>query len=81
MYSEYMASVTFVPVEQYLSAGYRPDRGYIEGEIRDRNAGGLKDALRARVAGIMRAWQYQMQVDVLLQKRLRIAPERFRQPE
>ncbi|MDQ6699643.1 MAG: Uma2 family endonuclease [Acidobacteriota bacterium] len=77
-----MAAGTFVPVEQYLSAGYQPDREYIEGEIRERNTGGLKDgALRARLAGILQAWQDQMQVDVLLQKRLRIAPERFRVPD
>ena len=77
-----MAAGTFAHVRKYLSAGYQPDREYIEGEIRERNAGGLKDgALRARIAGILQAWQDQMQVDVLLQKRLRIAPERFRVPD
>lgn len=76
-----MAIGSFVSVEQYLSEGYQPGCEYIDGEIRERTSGGLKDgALRARMATILQAWQDQMQVDVLLQRRLRIAPERFRVP-
>jgi hypothetical protein len=34
-----MASVTQIPVAEYLKTSYRPDREYIDGEVRERNVG------------------------------------------
>ncbi len=34
-----MASTTQVPVSEYLKTSYRPDREYIDGELRERNVG------------------------------------------
>ena len=34
-----MASVTLIPVAEYLNTGYLPGREYIHGELRERNVG------------------------------------------
>jgi hypothetical protein len=34
-----MASVTQIPAAEYLKTSYRPDREYIDGEVRERNVG------------------------------------------
>lgn len=34
-----MPAATTISVEQYLATTYRPDRDYIDGELRERNAG------------------------------------------
>jgi len=33
-----MASATQIPVLEYLQNSYRPDREYVDGEVRERNA-------------------------------------------
>ncbi|HEY0264213.1 MAG TPA: hypothetical protein VGC07_06800 [Granulicella sp.] len=50
-----MATATFIPVEEYLKATYRPDRDYIDGELQERNVGEQPHAhLQAILAGIFR---------------------------
>ncbi len=39
-----MAASTLVPLREYLETTYRPDRDWIEGEVRERNTGGQPHA-------------------------------------
>jgi hypothetical protein len=32
-----MATISHIPIQEYLIASYRPDREYVDGEIRERN--------------------------------------------
>ena len=38
-----MSTATLIPVEEYLSTSYRPDRDYIDGEVRERNVIAVED--------------------------------------
>src|ERR1700722_5826339 len=48
-----MASVTQIPVAEYLKSSYRPDREYIDGEVRERNVGKWE---HARVQALLAGW-------------------------
>ena len=39
-----MAASTVVPLSEYLRTSYRPDRDWIDGEVRERNMGELPHA-------------------------------------
>ncbi len=41
-----LASATTIPITEYLETSYRPDREYVDGELRERNVGKWE---RARV--------------------------------
>jgi hypothetical protein len=46
-----MASVTLIPVEEYLRTTYRPDREYLEGALVERNMGEKQHSrMQARLA-------------------------------
>ena len=38
-YPQHMERSTLIPVEEYLSTSYRPDREYIDGVLLERNVG------------------------------------------
>jgi Uma2 family endonuclease len=48
-----MISATQIPVSEYLQTTYRPDREYIDGEVRERNVGKWE---HARVQYLMAIW-------------------------
>ena len=48
-----MTSAIQVSVSEYLHTSYRPDREYIDGEVRERNAGKRE---HARVQALLAAW-------------------------
>ncbi len=39
-----MATGALISVEHYLNTSYRPDRDYIDGEVRERNLGEMEHA-------------------------------------
>ncbi len=50
-----MASSTLIPVGEYLNTIYRPNRDYIDGEVKERNLGLQPHPhLQAILAGIFR---------------------------
>jgi len=51
-----MATTTQIPLSQYLETSYRPDRDYVDGEVRERNVGKWE---HARVQLILAAWFHQ----------------------
>ena len=74
-----MASSTLIPVSEYLSANYRPDRDYIDGEIRERNLGEQPHAhLQAIFASIFREHRKSWSVRALTEQRIQISSRRYR---
>jgi len=48
-----MATTTHIPLSDYLGTSYRPDREYVDGEIRERNVGKWE---HARLIALLAAW-------------------------
>jgi hypothetical protein len=48
-----MATEIHIPLAEYLETSYRPDREYIDGEVRERNAGKWE---HARVQWLLAHW-------------------------
>jgi Uma2 family endonuclease len=48
-----MAAATRIPLSEYLETSDRPDREYVDGELRERNAGNWD---HARVQSLLAAW-------------------------
>jgi Uma2 family endonuclease len=48
-----MATSVLIPLEQYLSTSYRPDREYIDGEVVERNMGKWE---HARIQALLTMW-------------------------
>jgi len=77
-----MATPVLIPVREYLSTTYRPDRDYIDGELKERNVG---EQPHAHVQGIIyaifrenrKAWG----VRPLPEQRLQISLSRYRIPD
>jgi hypothetical protein len=47
-----MATTTHIPLSEYLETSYRPDREYVNGELRERNVGKFEHArIMAPLAG------------------------------
>jgi len=77
-----MATATHIPVSEYLATSYRPDRDYIDGEVRERNLGErphavLQGILFALFHTTRKAWG----VTPLLEQRVQVKTERYRVPD
>ncbi len=77
-----MSSATLISVQEYLSTTYRPDRDFVDGELRERNLGELEHSL---LQGATFAWfwtrQREWNVLPLVEQRIQVAPTRFRVPD
>ena len=77
-----MASALQVSVSEYLQTSYRPDREYIDGEVRERNVGKREHArVQALLTGWFIAHETLWSVLVLTEARTRVAPNRIRIPD
>src|ERR1700742_4817733 len=77
-----MASVALIPLSEYLNTTYRPDRDYLEGELKQRNVG---EQPHAHVQGLL-CFIFQRnrdlwQVRPLPEQRVQVSPDRFRIPD
>ncbi len=77
-----MASVTFIPVSEYLHTTYRPDVDYIDGELQERNVGERPHALIQGILYAMfnvnrRAWG----IVAAPELRVQVSASRFRIPD
>lgn len=77
-----MASTTLIPVSEYLKTTYRPDRDYIDGELKERNLGDRPHAaMQAILAAIFnnnrRAWS----IVALTEQRVQTSTHHFRIPD
>jgi Uma2 family endonuclease len=48
-----MATTTHIPLSEYLRTSYRPDREYVDGEVRERNVGKFE---HARIQALLTIW-------------------------
>ncbi len=77
-----MASAIQIPLSEYLSTSYRPDREYIEGELRERNVGQWE---HARVQWLLALWlgSHEREWNIVgsTARRMQVAPDRIRIPD
>jgi Uma2 family endonuclease len=77
-----MASATQIPVAEYLRTSYRPDREYIDGEVRERNVGKWE---HARVQFLLALWfgSYEKVWNVIgsTEQRIQVSATRVRVPD
>jgi Uma2 family endonuclease len=77
-----MATVSQIPLDEYLGTNYRPDREYVDGEIRERNVGKWE---HARVQWLLAAWFFahekQWGITGSTEQRVRVSENRVRVPD
>jgi Uma2 family endonuclease len=77
-----MATGTLISVEHYLNTSYRPDRDYIDGEVRERNLGEMEHArLQTAIAIWFGNHQRDWNTVVVVEQRVQVAARRFRIPD
>jgi len=77
-----MATILHIPLSEYLDKNYRPDREYVDGEIRERNVGKYEPA---RVQALLARWfgnhEQEWGVQVVTEQRVKVSPTRVRIPD
>ena len=77
-----MATILHIPLHEYLGISYRPDREYVDGEIRERNVGKYE---HARVQAFLARWfgnhEQEWGVQVVTEQRVQVSPTRVRIPD
>jgi len=82
MYSEVMPTATLVPVEEYLSMSYRPDREYLDGVLLERNVGEHDHSrLQALLTTYLVNREKQWGIHVVPEQRVQVKPRRYRVPD
>ena len=71
-----------VSVQEYLATAYRPDRDFVDGEVRERNLGELEHSLLQLATGSW-FWNRKDEWNVLpvVEQRVQVAANRFRVPD
>ena len=77
-----MATAVTTPIEAYLAKTWRPDREYVDGEVRERNLGefdhaNLQTVLASWLSNRRRKWN----VRVVVEQRVQVSATRFRIPD
>ena len=77
-----MPSAIQIPVCEYLQTSYRPDREYVDGELRERNVGKWE---HSRLQWLLALWfgNHEIRWDVIgsTEQRIRVSPDRIRIPD
>jgi len=77
-----MATTTRIPLSGYLETNYRPDREYVDGEIRERNVGKWE---HARLIALFATWFGTHESDWGIigsaTQRVQVSPKRIRVPD
>ena len=77
-----MAAILLIPLDEYLGASFRPDREYVDGEIRERNVGKWE---HARLQLVLGAWFFmhekQWGITSSTEQRVRVSESRVRVPD
>jgi len=77
-----MATALHIPLHEYLGTSYRPDREYVDGEIRERNVGKWE---HARVQWLLAAWfathEKEWGITGSTEQRVQISRSRVRVPD
>jgi len=82
LFFQIMATLPHIPLQEHLAASYRPDREYVDGEIRERN--GCKWE-HARVQALLAAWFVNHEstwgTTCSTKQRIRVSDSRIRVPD
>jgi Uma2 family endonuclease len=77
-----MATILHIPLNEYLGMTYRPDREYVDGEIRERNVGKYE---HARVQALLARWfgnhEQEWGAQVVTEQRVKVSSTRVRIPD
>jgi Uma2 family endonuclease len=77
-----MATALHIPIAEYLALSFKPDREYVDGEIRERNVGKWE---HARVQALLAAWfvnhEKEWGTASSTELRVRVADQRVRVPD
>jgi len=77
-----MATALHIPLEEYLGTTYRPDREYVDGEVRERNVGKYE---HARIQAMLARWfgnhEQDWKAQVVTEQRVQVARRRVRIPD
>ncbi len=77
-----MATALHIPIHEYLGISYRPDREYVDGEIRERNVGKWE---HARMQWLLALWfgnhEKEWGITGSTEQRVRVAENRVRVPD
>lgn len=77
-----MAAALHISLTEYFATSYRPDREYVDGEIRERNVGKWE---HARVQALLAAWfgarEKEWRIIGSLGQRIRVSGNRVRVPD
>jgi Uma2 family endonuclease len=77
-----MTTATLVPLSEYLSTTYHPDRDFLEGELLERNMGEQPHSrIQSFFGYIFRLNRNAWGVRSLTEQRVQVRPERFRIPD
>ncbi len=75
-------AVVRVPLAEYLSTGYRPDREWVEGELRERRIGEGPHAVVQKFLAMFFGIREEMwSILALTEQRVQVAAERYRVPD
>jgi len=77
-----MATLPHIPLAEYLDTIYRPDREYIDGEVRERNVGLWPHSrLLFLLGGHLGAHESLWNITACMSPRLQVSPTRIRVPD
>ena len=77
-----MSTIAAVPIHDYLTSCYRPDREYLEGELLERNVGEWDHSkLQARLIVYLSQLSTTEQIHVVPEQRVQVSRSRFRVPD
>ena len=77
-----MATAIFTPVEEYLAKTWRPDREYVDGDVRERNLGEADHSdLQTTLAIWLGNRRKQWNVRVYVEQRVQVSRTRYRIPD
>ena len=77
-----MATASLIPVSEYLRSTYRPDRDYIDGELKERNMGERPHSLLQLIVGTIFMNNFDSwKVTAMTEQRVQIDSSRYRVPD
>jgi len=77
-----MTTATLVPLSEYLSTTYHPDRDFLEGQLLERNMGELPHGrLQLIIGNIFENQRKHWNTRTSTELRVQVRPERFRIPD
>ena len=77
-----MGSSILIPVSEYLQTTYRPDRDYVDGELKERNVGEQPHAhMQSIISAIFRENRKVWAVRALTEQRVQVSATRYRVPD